>query len=175
MTSKIKKRIPKIIKILNHGGWGGGLPQYTYIINFIPHLLILTSIVYIVPKSWEGGNYMIIHSFLCQFKKKIFAPAKKVGGGGSPGNTPPMLHACTVLVKLPNWWRISLYFKVQDFYLTNVNDSESSNHMHPIGFVKFCIFSIVFSFLLVMVYCSIKQYSVFNYWAYQLKKLECYN
>lgn len=89
------------------GDGGGGLPQYTYIINFIPHFLILTSIVYIVPKSWDGGNYMIIHSFLCQFKKKIFAPAKKVGGrvggGGQAWKHPSdatCLHCVSQIAKL---------------------------------------------------------------------------
>lgn len=42
----------------------------------IVNSLIFTSIFYMVPKKWGGGNFMIIQFCICKFKKKMFAVRK---------------------------------------------------------------------------------------------------
>lgn len=62
----------------------------------IVNSLIFTSIFYMVPKKWGGGNFMIIQFCICKFKKKMFAVRK--------GPPPP-----------PDSTWLSIWFEIQIF------------------------------------------------------------
>lgn len=66
----------------------------------IVNSLIFTSIFYMVPKKWGGGNFMIIQFCICKFKKKMFAVRK-----GPPLH--PILRDCPFGLKFKSSHEVS--------------------------------------------------------------------
>lgn len=65
----------------------------------IVNSLIFTSIFYMVPKKWGGGNFMIIQFCIRKFKKKMFAVRK--------GPPHPMLRDCPFGLKFKSSHEVS--------------------------------------------------------------------